>query len=207
MGDAGVSGDGGEGNLGGSVVVCAGDGTLDVADLLVWWRLAEPDIDHDGSLTGDYVVKFQRFVVLVSPSGDALLKLLETVPLAVVCSLAGSADTPERVFRVLGEGGYSRMWYVWECLAGNPHTPGDVLRRVAASSRVRVRALVAKNPSTPTDVLEGLAEDSSEEVGFALVENPRISSHMLHLLAEHLSDNVAGEAKRTSRARAREGKR
>jgi hypothetical protein len=99
------------------------------------------------------------------------------------------------------------MWYVWECLAGNPKTPGDVLRCVAASTRVRVRELVAENPATPVDVLEDLAVDACEEVGFALVGNPRISSHMLHLLAEHLSDNTAGEAIRARRAHTREGRR
>ncbi|BAZ11016.1 hypothetical protein NIES4071_28400 [Calothrix sp. NIES-4071] len=60
-------------------------------------------------------------------------------------------------------------------LAQNSETPSSVLRELASSSDVEIRASVAKNPNTATDVLMELGADFPKE----LLENPIFSLLLL----------------------------
>ena len=61
---------------------------------------------------------------------------------------------------------------VREAVARNPHTPVEVLTRLADDPEWRVREHVAENPRTPADVLVVLASDSSGAVRERVAKNP-----------------------------------
>lgn len=75
-------------------------------------------------------------------------------------------------------------------LAGNPHTSGSVLAKLAGDASERVRMRVAENPETPKDVLVRLARDESAEVRQSLPENPHLPPELLAELAKDESEDV-----------------
>jgi len=68
-------------------------------------------------------------------------------------------------------------------VAKNPHTPVEVLRRLADDSINLVRALVATNPATPSDVLEKFFSDE-KIVRDGLSGNPNTPAKFLKVLAD-----------------------
>ena len=105
-------------------------------------------------------------------------------------------------------------------VAKNPHTPVEVLRRLAKDEVNLVRALVAANPATPADVLEGffndekivrdglsgnpstppkllkiLADDSDKMVRMRLAENENAPKEVLEYLLKDDDENVVLAAK------------
>jgi two-component system, chemotaxis family, response regulator Rcp1 len=75
-------------------------------------------------------------------------------------------------------------------LAGNPHTPGFVLSKLAQEGNPRVRCRVAENPATPADVLLTLAKDENADVRLGVSENPNVSKDVLEELAKDISEDV-----------------
>jgi chemotaxis family two-component system response regulator Rcp1 len=75
-------------------------------------------------------------------------------------------------------------------LAGNPHTTGFVLSKLAQQDNVRVRCRVAENPATPSDVLLALAKDKNDDVRLSVSENPNVPKQVLEELAKDTSDDV-----------------
>ncbi|MDY0116478.1 MAG: hypothetical protein RBR59_02750 [Sulfurimonadaceae bacterium] len=68
-------------------------------------------------------------------------------------------------------------------VAKNPHTPGDVLTKLASDEINLVRALVATNPATPSKVLEGFFSDE-KIVRDGLSGNPSTPVKILKILAD-----------------------
>lgn len=104
-------------------------------------------------------------------------------------------------------------------VAKNPHTPTDVLTKLATDEVNLVRALVATHPSTPPKVLESffsdekivrdglsgnpstppkilkiLADDADKMVRMRLAENTNAPFDILHALAKDSDANVAKAA-------------
>jgi two-component system, chemotaxis family, response regulator Rcp1 len=75
-------------------------------------------------------------------------------------------------------------------LAGNPHTPGFVLAKLAHENSARVRCRVAENPATPADVLLTLAKDEDDDVRLSVSENPNVPKDVLEELAKDKSADV-----------------
>ncbi len=75
-------------------------------------------------------------------------------------------------------------------LAGNPHTAGFVLARLAQEDSVQVRCRVAENPATPSDVLILLSQDKSIEVKLSVTENSNAPKPLLEKLAQDESEDV-----------------
>ena len=75
-------------------------------------------------------------------------------------------------------------------LAGNPHTPGFVLSKLAQEENARVRSRVAENSATPSDVLLTLAKDENEHVRLSVSENPNVPKQVLEELAKDKSSDV-----------------
>lgn len=75
-------------------------------------------------------------------------------------------------------------------LAGNPHTPGFVLSKLAQEESPRVRCRVAENPGTPIDTLMLLAKDKNDEVRLSVSENSNVPKDVLEELAKDKSDDV-----------------
>ena len=74
-------------------------------------------------------------------------------------------------------------------VARNPHTPGDVLRKLATKKDQDdlILCSVAENPSTPTDALIKLIYTSSAcalDVRFCVTQNPNVTSAVLRKIAE-----------------------
>jgi len=67
-------------------------------------------------------------------------------------------------------------------VAKNPHTPVEILTRLARDEINLVRALVATNPNTPETLLEKLFEDE-KIVRDGLSGNPSTPPHILEALA------------------------
>jgi len=84
----------------------------------------------------------------------------------------------------------SRDLQIHLVLAGNPHTPGFVLSKLAQESNFRVRSRVAENPATPPDILLALAKDENDEVRLSVSENPNVPKEVLENLAKDKSDDV-----------------
>ena len=105
-------------------------------------------------------------------------------------------------------------------VAKNPHSPLEVLVKLASDEINLVRALVATNPSTPTEILDKLfndekivrdglsgnpnasekvlkifLNDSDKMVRMRLAENPAASDAILQALLDDSDANVATAAK------------
>lgn len=112
-------------------------------------------------------------------------------------------------------------------VAKNPHTPSDVLERLAKDEVNLVRALVATNPGTPSPVLEKLfsdekivrdglsgnpstpmkilkilVNDADKMVRMRLAENPAVSNEILNELKADNDENVAKAAEVNLQGRA-----
>jgi len=104
-------------------------------------------------------------------------------------------------------------------VAKNPHTPAEILRKLAGDEVNLVRALVATNPNTPveclyafyedekivrdgisgnpnapSELLEKLAQDSDKLVRLRVAENPATPKEILAKLAEDLDKDVSKAA-------------
>ncbi len=104
-------------------------------------------------------------------------------------------------------------------VAKNPHTPPDILSKLASDDVNLVRALVATNPNTPAAVLQKLffdekivrdglsgnpstppklltvlADDSDKMVRMRVAENPSAPEELLRKLANDPDENVAKAA-------------
>ena len=104
-------------------------------------------------------------------------------------------------------------------VAKNPHTPVEILEKLADDEVNLVRALVATNPNTPSatlyklfedekivrdgisgnpnaplDLLEKLAEDSDKLVRLRVAENPTTSKEILQKLANDPDKDVSKAA-------------
>jgi len=75
-------------------------------------------------------------------------------------------------------------------LAGNPHTPGFVLSKLAQEDNARVRCRVAENAATPPDVLLALAKDEHDDVRLSVSENPNVPKDVLEQLSRDKSADV-----------------
>ena len=75
-------------------------------------------------------------------------------------------------------------------LAGNPHTPGFVLAKLAKEENMRVRCRVAENPATPSDTLLALSKDSTVDVRLGVAENPNAPAAVLEDLARDENPDV-----------------
>ncbi|BCD68907.1 hypothetical protein [Nitratiruptor sp. YY09-18] len=104
-------------------------------------------------------------------------------------------------------------------VAKNPHTPAQILQKLARDEVNLVRALVATNPNTPTEclydfyedekivrdgisgnpnapaeLLEKLAADSDKLVRLRVAENPATPKEVLQKLAEDVDKDVSKAA-------------
>ncbi|WP_201352204.1 hypothetical protein [Hydrogenimonas urashimensis] len=105
-------------------------------------------------------------------------------------------------------------------VAKNPHTPAEVLAKLAGDEVNLVRALVATNPNTPATVLQSLfgdekivrdglsgnpttppkllkilADDSDRMVRMRIAENPSAPIELLEKLMNDTDENVAKAAR------------
>lgn len=108
------------------------------------------------------------------------------------------------IFELQSEGGGERKppaseTHVRLVLAGNPHTAGSILTRLAKDENYQIRTRVAENPETPDHLLKELALDPHYEVRIGVSENPHVSHALLEALAADQNDDVrlalAGNAK------------
>ncbi|BCD63116.1 MULTISPECIES: hypothetical protein [Nitratiruptor] len=104
-------------------------------------------------------------------------------------------------------------------VAKNPHTPAEILEKLAKDSVNLVRALVATNPNTPTtclytfmqdekivrdgisgnpnapqEILEELAKDTDKLVRLRVAENPATPKEILQKLADDVDKDVSKAA-------------
>lgn len=171
------------------------DKIVDPGDILVWWRLTEPDLTRDDYDAGEYFDKFKKFVREFSPPERTLKTMLSGAPVEILIALAGSASVDATVLYLLAsEEPYGRMWYVWENLAKNTNAPAGALEKVAVSTRLKVRRALAGNIETPPTVLCRLAEDTRDEIRFALLGNPATPLQALRTLADQGTSEVRYEA-------------
>jgi two-component system, chemotaxis family, response regulator Rcp1 len=80
--------------------------------------------------------------------------------------------------------------HIYLVLAGNPHTPGFVLSKLAHEDNAHVRCRVAENPATPSAVLLMLAKDENDDVRLGVSENPNVPKPVLEELAKDNSADV-----------------
>lgn len=83
--------------------------------------------------------------------------------------------------------GNNEVLYV---LAGNPHTPENVLKRLSLCEDERVRAHLAENPSLNEELLTTLTDDKSEKVRMSVACHPSLPIHLLERLAKDASSDV-----------------
>jgi CheY-like chemotaxis protein len=75
-------------------------------------------------------------------------------------------------------------------LAGNPHTAGIALIKLAEDQNPKVRSRVAENPNLPASVLEKLVDDPDPDVRISVSENPNATEEILKKLAHDPSEDV-----------------
>jgi hypothetical protein len=77
----------------------------------------------------------------------------------VLCEIARNPATPVVLLRALANLPHPRVRI---CVAGNDHTPSDVLGILATlrNNSLAARRALAFNPNTPTEVRSGLNDDS-----------------------------------------------
>lgn len=178
-----------------------GEDFNDEEDLLVWWRLTEPDIVSDDYDAEKYFGVFEKFVGEFSPGRETLTVMLAGAPLETLLALAHRNTTSPLVLRVLAdETRYGKVWLVFEGVAKNPRTPPESLAGIAGCRRMKVRCALAGNPNTPERILHTIAEDTSDETGSALLGNEKVPVSVLRILAEKGTPNVAATARNKLRA-------
>lgn len=118
----------------------------------------------------------------------ALATLLETRDEAVI-----TAD-PERLAELATHEDGMIRW----CVARNPHTPPEVLAKLAKARETRLPA--AGNPSTPPEVLATLATHKAWNVHEAVLTNPSTPPEVLAKY-ERWPEEYWGEDQRWGRAR------
>lgn len=128
------------------------------------------------------------------PSAPAVsLDALSTDPdvdvrLGVAGNLRANPETLDRMAAA------ERDVTVRAAVAGNPSTPGGVIRRLAESGQrevrspaVEIRRRAASNPSAPQDVLDRLTRDHFGQVRVEAAGNPNASKRALRVAANDKS--------------------
>lgn len=77
-----------------------------------------------------------------------------------------------------------------ESVASSPHTPTDVVARLAEDPDAGVRACVARNEATSCDILRGLADDDVEAVRGWVAVNFAVPADVMDALADDPSETV-----------------
>ena len=75
-------------------------------------------------------------------------------------------------------------------IAGNEHTPADVLASLALSDNIGVRRSVAGNKNAALATIEILMQDDDEVVKLEMARNPSTPLHILEALATDEDNNV-----------------
>jgi len=99
-----------------------------------------------------------------------LEQLAEVGDDAVRAAVARNPSAHPETLRRLGSKRMPHQWGgptlhpLWRALAGNPRTPGEVLRRLVHAPEVQARVVLAGNPAVPESILRELADDGAPEV-------------------------------------------
>lgn len=103
--------------------------------------------------------------------------------------IALSEKVPVEILEMLSE---DASITVRECVAKNPNTPLDILKKLSENDITR--ASVALNESIPFSYLEELSKDSNSEVRYSVASNVKTPCSILFVLAHdenYLVRNIA----------------
>ncbi|WP_457598820.1 HEAT repeat domain-containing protein [Hydrogenimonas sp.] len=121
---------------------------------------------------------------------ELLRALSETEDMGSRWAVAKNPHTPPDVLTKLAT---DEVNLVRALVATNPNTPGAVLHKLFSDEKI-VRDGLSGNPSTPPKLLAVLADDSDKMVRMRVAENPSAPEEVLRKLANDPDENVAKAA-------------
>ncbi|MCF6201177.1 MAG: hypothetical protein L3J42_03480 [Hydrogenimonas sp.] len=122
---------------------------------------------------------------------ELLIELSETEDMGSRWAVAKNPHTPVEVLEKLAN---DQVNLVRALVATNPSTPSNILQKLFGDEKI-VRDGLSGNPSTPTKYLTALADDSDKMVRMRVAENPSSPTELLKRMLKDLDENVAKAAK------------
>ncbi len=128
---------------------------------------------------------------------ELLVELSEVEDMGSRWAVAKNPHTPVEVLTKLAK---DEVNLVRALVATNPNTPSSVLQTLFGDEKI-VRDGLSGNPNTPTKILKTLADDSDKMVRMRVAENPATPTELLERLMKDADPNVAkaAEVNRTKR--------
>jgi len=121
---------------------------------------------------------------------ELLIKLSEVEDMGSRWAVAKNPHTPVDVLEKLAK---DEVNLVRALVATNPNTPSNILRKLFSDEKI-VRDGLSGNPNTPAKILKTLADDSDKMVRMRIAENPSAPLELLERLKNDTDENVAKAA-------------
>ncbi len=126
-----------------------------------------------------------------SPIMNELLIALSEVPdMGSRWAVAKNPHTPTQILAKLAE---DEVNLVRALVATNPNTPQECLYRFMQDEKI-VRDGISGNPNAPQEILEELSKDSDKLVRLRVAENPATPKEVLERLSEDTDKDVSKAA-------------
>ncbi len=126
-----------------------------------------------------------------SPIMTELLIALSKVPdMGSRWAVAKNPHTPREILEKLAK---DEINLVRALVATNPNTPIECLERFMEDEKI-VRDGISGNPNAPANILEELAKDSDKLVRLRVAENPATPKEVLEVLANDVDKDVSKAA-------------
>lgn len=129
---------------------------------------------------------------------ELLVALSEVEDMGSRWAVAKNPHTPKEVLEKLAR---DEVNLVRALVATNPNTPSELLYKLFEDEKI-VRDGISGNPNAPTELLEKLASDSDKLVRLRVAENPATPKEVLQKLSQDVDKDVskAAETKLGERA-------
>jgi len=121
---------------------------------------------------------------------ELLVKLSEVEDMGSRWAVAKNPHTPVDVLEKLAK---DEVNLVRALVATNPNTPSHILRNLFSDEKI-VRDGLSGNPNTPAKILKTLSCDSDKMVRMRVAENPSTPIELLECLKNDSDENVAKAA-------------
>ena len=151
----------------------------------------------DTEVEGQVAMNLSRRTSIYEPEKSAhpvmtelLVALSESTDMGTRWAVAKNPHTPVEVLKKLAK---DEVNLVRALVATNPHTPPEILQTLFSDEKI-VRDGLSGNPSTPAKLLDILADDSDKMVRMRVAENPATPIDTLERLLKDTDHNVAKAA-------------
>ncbi|MBN2632966.1 MAG: hypothetical protein JXR66_05395 [Bacteroidales bacterium] len=108
-----------------------------------------------------------------------LLSSLASNPMLPVCKIEEIYDKAS----VLLSSGDRQYINLFDALARNIKTPGEILSEISLLNNYNINKTIARNPNTPVEVLSAFAKEGSVAMKISVARNPNTTAESLTILA------------------------